>query len=353
VTMKTAHSLRPAWMAFQIGCTYIGTVVGAGFASGQEIYQFFGRYGNHAYLSILLSVFLFAWVGYRLMLLGQRLNAESFQEVNLHLFGPWFGRTVNGILVVMLFGLTVAMVAGAGELLHEQFHYSFQFGALLTIAITYLTVLRGMRGLLDANSLIAPIMVGFILYAGIHAFSLRGVHAIQVGQTIGVHGSLMPVVSSILYVSFNAGLASGVLIPLGASARDKRTLTRGAMIGAGGLGLMMTAILFILFTYYPDVVQYQVPMGHVARLMGTLIQWMFILVLWGEIYSTLVGNVFALTTRSPSRSKNGKRWFTAALLLLAFAVSHFGFSNIVHYVYPVFGWMSVLLVLGLIWPPKL
>ena len=71
----------------RVAFTYIGTVVGAGFASGQEILQFFTRYGWLASLTIALSTMLFIWIGIKLMLMAHDLKAESYEDLNQVLFG--------------------------------------------------------------------------------------------------------------------------------------------------------------------------------------------------------------------------------------------------------------------------
>ena len=43
------------------GATYIGTVVGAGFASGQEVLQFFGLLGPSGILAIIVTAAGFAF----------------------------------------------------------------------------------------------------------------------------------------------------------------------------------------------------------------------------------------------------------------------------------------------------
>jgi uncharacterized membrane protein YkvI len=39
----------------KVAATYIGTVVGAGFATGQELLQFFSKFGSICYLVNLVS----------------------------------------------------------------------------------------------------------------------------------------------------------------------------------------------------------------------------------------------------------------------------------------------------------
>lgn len=337
------------WSAFQVGCSYIGTVVGAGFASGQEIYQFFGKFGSIAFVGVLFSVALFAFMGYRLMDLGRRLEATSYRELTVYLFGPVISKVVDWVLLVMLFGLTVAMLAGAGELFHERLGLNFQAGALVTIGVTFVTILGGTRGLLRANTLIVPMMIGFVFFAGVHTWLHRPAPPVDFAAPAN---SLVPILSAIVYAGLNVGLSVGVLVPLGREINDKQILRRGALLGAAGLGTMLVVILYVLLAYSPTALTYQLPMAYIAAKIGPVVQWMFILVLWGEIYSTLVGNVYSILVSFPSSRTLQRATRAGCLLLLALFLSHIGFSNIVGIGYPIFGWVSLLLLVALIFPSR-
>ena len=104
---------------FRIAMAYVGTVVGAGFATGQEILQFFTRYGYLSFWAILISVILFIVVGRRIMIYGGMLRAQSYGSVADYIFGKaaLFVNLYLGLTFVLICG---AMFAGAGALFQEQ-----------------------------------------------------------------------------------------------------------------------------------------------------------------------------------------------------------------------------------------
>ncbi|MCT2534954.1 hypothetical protein NC661_17530 [Aquibacillus koreensis] len=51
----------------KIAAAYIGTIVGAGFATGQEVFQFFTSYGIQGIWGIILSAGLFYFFGYMIL----------------------------------------------------------------------------------------------------------------------------------------------------------------------------------------------------------------------------------------------------------------------------------------------
>ena len=44
---------------FSLAFTYVGCFLGAGFISGQELWQFFGAFGNWGYVGFVLAALLF------------------------------------------------------------------------------------------------------------------------------------------------------------------------------------------------------------------------------------------------------------------------------------------------------
>ncbi|MFC4768954.1 hypothetical protein [Effusibacillus consociatus] len=334
--------------AFQIGFTYIGTVVGAGFASGQEILKFFSVYGDWAYFGIPVSTILFAWVGTKMLLMGARLNASSYRQLTAYLFGDRLAAMIDLFMMVMLFGVTVAMLAGVGALFHENLKIPFQLGVLLTMGLTYFTIRRGMSGILTANSIIVPIMISLICFIFVKSVSHTPVPAASPPIE---HSSWTWFASSVAYAAFNLGLAVSVLVPLGNEIQDRKCLVAGGCIGAIGLGGMLLGAHFALSLRLPDILVYEVPMAHITSTYGIVVQVLFIVVLWGEIFSTLIANVYGLGSQlAPPRYPVNGSLVTVLILTAAFFVSQVGFSNIVTYLYPVFGYLSFLLLILLIWP---
>src|SRR5699024_6040016 len=87
----------------RISEVYVGTIIGAGFASGQEILQFYTGYGWWGILGTLVTVILYPLLGYYLVVLGKRLNALSHKSVIYHLCGKYLGFVIDLLLAFFLF----------------------------------------------------------------------------------------------------------------------------------------------------------------------------------------------------------------------------------------------------------
>jgi len=111
--------MKPCHEIIKIAAAWVGVTVGAGFASGQEILQFFVSFGRIGLVGVVVATLGFMFLTMALAVMGQRLAATSHKEVALKLMGPHLGRVFDWAITVFLFAVTVVMVAGGGSLLHQ------------------------------------------------------------------------------------------------------------------------------------------------------------------------------------------------------------------------------------------
>lgn len=330
----------------QIAATYIGTVVGAGFASGKEIIEFFTEYGLIGFFGILLSGFLFIFIGTKMMLLSHRIGAYSYQEFNLHLFGNFFGRIINLLTLVILFGVTSVMLSGTGAIFSEQFGISNQIGILFTLILCYLIMTKGLDGILVVNSLVVPMMIFFsfvIIIPSIQHFSIPSGIDLQVNIPRAA-------INPFLYVAFNLAMAQAVLVPLGKEVENTKILKWGGFWGGIGLTFMLLASHFALSTL-PNMLQYEIPMGEVIKNLGTFMHILFILVIYGEIITTLIGNVFGLARLIHQTMKMSYQTAIILILIVSYFISLIGFGPLLTILYPIFGYIGLLLLFTVLYRP--
>jgi uncharacterized membrane protein YkvI len=326
------------WKAMlQVGFTYIGTIVGAGFASGQEIFHFITRYGDKSIWVIGISMLLFSIAGAKIMLLAHTLQASSYHQFNRYVFGKKAGFWVNGFTLLSLLCTTGIMLAGSGALFAQQLGGFYQTGIIITALLVYLVTSQGMNAIMTVNTFVVPLMLGFTILIGIYTFTES---EMSLPPSIASASGWM--LSPFLYVAFNLSLALAVLVPLGSEIQDRSTLIGGSIVGGIGLGILLILSNYALLVYSADVAEAEVPMAKIVASFGPIIQWVFSLIILGEIFTTLVGNVFGLARQLqtfPLFQKN-KTLLLAGLLMACYMISQFGFSTLVHHLYPLFGYLG-------------
>lgn len=331
--------MKKSVLVMQIAFTYIGTVVGAGFATGQEILQFFTTYGWWAPFTILLTTALFIWLGTKLMLLSHDIKARSYEDINRMLFGDRVGGVISLFTMAIIICVNSVMLAGAGSVFVEHLHMNYQIGLLITLLGSYWFVSRGMDAIVKLNSIVAPTMLTFTLFIIIHTLQMP--NASQV-LTLNTDKSFYAAWSApLLYGAFNLAMAQAVLVPLGASMPNKKVIQLGGIIGGVLIGVLLLSGHFALAVHMPGITQFDIPMGHIASGLGVFIQLIYVLLIFSEIFTTYIADVYGITLQIQQRTGIHQKLIIMMIMLFCYLFSQFGFKPLVSFLYPLFGLFSL------------
>lgn len=342
--------MKQTLRTLQIAFTYIGTIVGAGFATGQEILQFFTQYGRWAVPTILLSTGVFVWLGTKMMLLARRIGAESYEDFNRHLFGKSTGSVISLFTLVILIGVNSIMLAGAGAIFQEHLGFHYQTGLILTVAGSYLLLKRGISGILQMNSIVVPLMLTLSLLIIFSTWELPGAHRFLTLNT--EQSPIAAWLSPFLYTAFNLGMAQAVLVPMARHSDSERPLVYGGIIGGIGIGFMLMAAHYAMSAHMPGILQFEIPMGKIAFGLGAAVSFVYLMLIFLEIFSTFVADIYGVTLQLEQRLPFSRKAVTRMVMLTCFVFSQFGFSSLLSFFYPLFGALSLVWAIKLILAPR-
>ncbi len=331
-------------LIIQIAAAYMGTIVGAGFATGQSIMQFFTMYGQPGTAGILITTFLFIWIGTKMMIMAHRIGAFSYQELNEHLFGKRLGSIINVLTLLFLFAVTAVMLSGSGSIFEEQLHLPQQAGVLLMILLSYPVLQKDTRGILTVNSFVAPLMLGFSFLIAMLVIGPGGLfHPAETGaaEPAGTQWLFSPFV----YVSLNVAISQAVLVPLGSAAENEKVLKWGGFLGGLGIGFMLWVSHLAMMTEMPHILRFEIPMAEIIRDLGPYLHFLFVLVILGEIFTTLVGNVYGMARQMQKVSNFSPNVIILFTLLVCLIVSQADFTSLVSRLYPLIGYLGLALLL--------
>jgi uncharacterized membrane protein YkvI len=333
----------------KVAGTYIGTIVGAGFASGQEILQFFVSFGKKGILGLLAITFLFIYFGYIIMMLGRKLKASSHLPIVNEAGGRILGPFSDAIITFFLFGALTAMIAGSGAIFKQEFGTHPLIGSLFMASITMLTVMGGFQGIINSISIVVPFLIIAAVSVSIAAIIKMSPDTVQFTY-LPIPGFLRNWLwSAIVYVSYNTVTSISILGPLGYQADDDKIIKRGALLGGLGLGIGAAAIFTALYINAGNIQNIEIPMLFVSRQISPLIKILYSVVLLAEIYTTAVSDLYGFAARICQKKKIN--FFPVILISTAsaFLISLTGFTNLVKYLYPAVGYLGVLTLICLVY----
>lgn len=333
-------------MAFQIAAVFIGTIVGAGLASGQEIRQFFTEFGYRGFTGILICCLIYIIIGYMITSISLKFNLRSYNELlSLVLRPRVFAKFTEGITSLFLVSGAAIILAGSGSLIHQYFGVSKWVGILLMAFISLFILLRDTKGLIEVNSIIVPSLI-FVLVTLFIVYILfyKDIISWTYVKTVP-HYKNSWFISCLLYSGFNILGCSGVLVPLSGEMRNKKSLFWGITMGAVILTVLSMIINLLLLLNVPYIFKYEIPLLYIANRFGNLLQIMLLCIIWLEMFSTEVSDVYSVGKAVSQVFKISYKRSVMLVILIALPISQIGFVNLISVIYPAFGVISLIFLL--------
>lgn len=341
-----------------IGSAFIGLIVGAGFASGQEILQYFTSFGMVGTFAALISTVLFAYVGMMMMWLGSKFKATGHNDVVHKITGSgWFGNTlswlIDVILILTLLCFGIVMLAGGGSNLEQQFGWPTWAGTTLMAIITFLAGMLRIDAVVKIIGNVTPLLIIFILIIAIFCiFTLDGslghLNHLAQGHKPAINNW---VVSGINYVSLNVGLGASMTFVMGGNEKNSKIAAIGGLLGGFVLGLMIIVSHLAIFSKIDVVGHLSLPMLGLVNEISPILGFIMAIVVYLMIFNTCLGMFYSLATRFSDAGTSKFKVIFTVTLIIGYIVSFVGFTDLMAILYPIIGYFGVLMILVLIYAP--
>lgn len=335
--MKKFNSIRLMF-------TFAGCFLGAGYVSGQELWQFFGSFDKAGLVGMAVAAVLLSAFGIVLTRYVQLTGISDMDKVVIKKDIKSLRAVFVFLEIFFLFGIFVIMTAGVGAMLKQVFGINPLIGSAVFSALVALTAICGMNGMVTAFSVTVPLLV--VMSAVIFAVSgvKIGFSSIDFSVSTNENPLLQNwLVSAVVFVSYNLFASIGILTPIGKEVKSKRTLYTG-IVGGGVLLLLIAFGIMLTMAMNRDCVTAQLPMLAAAQSISPVFTFIFALLLFGGMFGTSVSSVFAIDEFIKVRYNVSKKASVVIIFIisaLSFIGSIFGFDRLIGVVYPVCGYLGV------------
>jgi len=335
--------------SWQLALSYVGAFLGAGFVSGQELWQFFACFGVVGLLGFLGTAALFYYVGYSTMGLVQVTGQEDGDRMFTPGDRPWLRDVVAAMQSLLLFGVMVIMIAGAAVLVAQLTGLPAWMGGLAFAAVVSLVAALGMSGLVATFSLVVPVTTVCAVALGLATLVRCG---FQFAPAAGSVSALVPnwIVGLFTYAAYNLFGAVCIMVPMAKLLPDLNAVKRGLAGGSAILALMAGSIIAAL-TAQPAAGTAELPMAVLAGEIHPLLESGYDLLMGVGMFCAALSCSVALISQCTLRWPvlgNRPKAFTAALLIAAWLLSLAGFGNLIGIIYPVFGYAGIPFLMFLV-----
>ncbi|HZG70798.1 MAG TPA: hypothetical protein VEY51_04600 [Chondromyces sp.] len=337
----------------RIGSAFIGVIVGAGFASGQEVLQYFTSFGVMGILGAITATVLFSYIGMVLVWLGSHTRTTSHKEVIYRISGRYLGTIIDYVIIFTLFGVGVVMVAGAGSNLNQQFGLPYFVGTTLMTLLVILTGLLKVDRVVSIIGSITPFLILFVVFISIYSLLTMDGTIASLNQTAQSIPATLPnwFISSINYVSFNVAVGASMSIVMGGTEKSPKTAAIGGLIGGLVLGVLIILIHLAIFSKIEEVGRLDMPMLGIVSNLSPMLGIIISLIIFGMIYNTAIGMFFSFTARFTESGTSKFKIFFMITVVIGYLASYVRFTDLVSYFYPLIGYLGIILIVALIVAP--
>lgn len=321
----------------------IGTTIGAGYASGRELWQFFGHESG---LAILLFAILFSISVYFILKLSYERKSTDYVPVLRDIVGRKLTGVYDVMIFLYLFTTTVVMIAGSGAT-GQAFRISYWWGVGLIVISLVVLFMKDISGLLSMNQIVLPLLIGgllYILFVFIH------------DQDISLFSHLHEQRNWTAAFPFTALNILPLIAVLGAIGDKIRT--KGEIWFASiGCGVVLGALSYVynnsLIHIADELLLYEIPLFAILQHYSFRMLIFMSFMLWFAIFTTAASGVMGIVTRVKNYVDMPLWILVLLILLLMIPLTTFGFSNLITYMYPLYGLLNLYVLTRLILFPVL
>ena len=142
----------------------IGTLIGAGFASGQEIYAFFFSFGIKGLIGILISSFIIGITVYKTLQIVYKNNLENYGDFLDRLIkNKKVNNITNVIINIFILISFYIMIAGFGAYLQQEVDLNSIIGSSILAILCLILFKTNIKGLVKINEILIPILIIIVI----------------------------------------------------------------------------------------------------------------------------------------------------------------------------------------------
>lgn len=328
---------------FGVAFMYIGTIMGAGFASGREIWQFFACFGTRAKIGVIIAGVLFILIGVFTAYIARSLNTNDMGRIIVPGNNKKLSELVGYFMALILFAVLITMSAAGGALFKQQFQGSPLLGGAVIILVVLLTVLGGFDRIAGVFRWLIPILLFVVV--GVSILVIRGpLAAVDIGEAV-CPSPLAPTwyISAVIYLSYNILAVIPIVATASIHAKNMKKAIFGAILGGAALGGLAYILTIAMQKDMEFSQAMEMPLLAFTQRLDPRINLVYTIILGFAIYASATTNYYGFTTKI----KEGplKRPIIIILSLVAYLIGLVGFSNVVAYLFPITGFMGIIIVL--------
>lgn len=341
--MKNSKTGKVSLTFFGVAIMYTSAIMGAGFASGREIWQFFGVFDENAKWGVFFVGILFITMGVMTSINAIHFNTNDMGRVIVPGGNKILVNFVGNFMAIILFTVMITMSAAGGSLVRQELGINKIFGGVVIVILVLITVLGEFERVSNVFRYIMPVMFAVVILVCLMVI-------FKDMSDMGCDDPILPspiapnfAIAALLYISYNILSMIPIVATASINAKNHKHAIGGSILG----GLMLAVLAFLLVMVLQKDMHYSqaldLPMlGYSAKL-SKPVHFAYASALMLSIYASATSNFYGFTTKLKNGPKKKKYIIISAWI--GFLLGLLGFKNIVAYMFPIEGYLGFIIII--------
>ena len=321
---------------FKIIFVLIGTFVGAGFASGKEVFNFFTIYSFNGILSVFIFSFLLFLLINKCLNIKTNLKINSYNEFILYLenkynfFNHKFFLFIINIFLASSFYI---MIAALSSLFNYQFNVAKFTTIVWCVFISFFVFYKkNINFIYIINSILMPILILFIISLCFFNINLNNICFEEINMNNNSN-LIFAIFMGLLYFSYNSLLLIPIIFNLKTNENKKINL-KTSLIFCLIIFLLLFLVNLLLLNFYNSIYNLELPILFISNSSIKIFSYLYFFIILSAIFTTMISSGYSFIINF---KKDNFKINLIVFLLFSFIFCLFSFSSLINFFYPLFG----------------
>lgn len=324
----------------------IGTLIGAGFASGQEIYVFFYSFGINGIYGMLLSSSIIGLTIYSTFKIIKKFSINNYEDfLNKLVKNKKLKEIISIIINIFILISFYIMVAGFGAYLEQEYNLNNILGSGILALICLIVFKKDVKILVKINEILIPLLIAIILFIGI--INVNNTDFSNLKSYIIENNNREWLIMSIMYASYNCILLVPILISIKSYIKKEKDIKNISIISTIIIFVLLISIFFLLINVDINIKDLEMPAVYAIQKICYNIKNIYGVIILISIFTTAISSGLSFLNNT---CKSTKKYNISAIFICVSSIvfSKIGFSNLVNLLYPILGLLGAIQIIQIL-----
>ena len=327
----------------KISFVIIGTIIGAGFISGQEIYLFFNKFGTYGLIGIIIAGILIGMTIEKTCILIKEKNINNYKEFienSIPIKNKYIKLVLNNSINLFLLISFFIMEAAFNAYFMQEFQIPIWITGIFNAIICYLVFIKNIKAIIKINEILMPIILLLILFLSL---KIENNILLQPIEYNDINNLILAIFNGIIYASYNSILLIPILITLNKYLTGKKQIKIIKYICVFII-ISFAILMYILINPFCKIEQIEIPIMYIANSLGSVYHYIYGVVLIIAIFTAVISVGYGFL-KNVTQKERDYRKLAMGIGIASIPISYIGFANLVELLYPIIGIFGIIQII--------